>query len=97
MAAQRANDGAIDAGVGFQLLDQEFAQTTMALRAIDAEAIGGKRPAFAPQRRIRRGDHTTDRELIGVAVTADEVVFWHAGEFGCRRRQAGAQQRREVE
>ncbi len=87
----------VDAGVGFQLPDQEFAQAPMALRAVDAEAVGGERPAFAAQRRIRRGDHTVDRELVLIAVAADEVVFRHAGEFGRRRRQAGAQQRREIE
>ena len=70
--------------------DQEFAQRPVALRAA-GEAVGRERPAFARQHRVRRGDQRRRAAmLVAVVVAADEIVFRQAGEFGRRRRQAGA-------
>ena len=90
-------DRAVDAGVGFELLDQEFAQAAGGLagrrrRSRRWQACGLR--AAAPNS-PRRSRHRAG--IVGIVVTAGEIVFRHAGEFGRRRRQAGAQQRREVE
>ena len=40
---------------------------------------------------------TVEREVFGVVVTADEIVFGKTVPFGGRQRQAGRQERRKIE
>jgi hypothetical protein len=88
---------ALDAGVALELLHQEIAQRPVALWTARGEAVSGKRSPLAAQHRVGGRDKIVERKRVRVVVAAGEVVGWHAVEFLRRRRQAGAQQRGEVE
>ncbi len=67
-------DGAGDAGVALQLLDQEFAQRAVTLRAV-GEVVGGERLALALQHCRHCLDQLAHRQAVGVVVAADKAVF----------------------
>ncbi len=99
---QRAGDDqdvigrAVDAGIALELMDQEFAQGPIPLRAV-GEVIGRERLALAPQHRVDRLDQPVDRNPVRIVVAADKAVLGKPGPLGGRCRQAGGQQRREIE
>ena len=71
---------AVDAGGALELLRQEFAQPPVAERAA-VQAIGRERRAFARQHVVRGFDQSLDRNMIGIVVAADEIVFGKAVPF----------------
>src|SRR5437667_651059 len=85
-----------DAGSPLELVGQKFPQRAVTERAA-FEPVAGERSAFALEHGGRRGNESIDRHLIGIVVAADEVVFGASRPPGCGRRQAGCQERREVE
>jgi hypothetical protein len=85
-----------NAGVAPELPDQEFAQPPVAERSA-LEAVGRERLALTPEHRGRSCDQARDRDLRGIVVAADEIVFRESVPLDGRRRQSAGQQRREVE
>jgi hypothetical protein len=61
------------------------------------QPVGGERATLAPEHRRGRRNETIERQLLGIVVAADEIVFGKSGPFGRRRRQARPQQWREIE
>src|SRR5947199_7505950 len=85
-----------DPGGPLELVGQKFPQRAVTERAA-FEPVAGERSAFTLEHGGRRGNEPIDRHLIGIVVATDEVVFGASRPFGCGRRQAGRQERREVE
>ena len=85
-----------NAGVGLELADQKLAQPPIAERAA-FQAIARKRTALAPEHGRCGRDQVRNRHLFGIIVPADEVVPREPVPFDRRGRQAGRQQRGEVE
>ena len=87
---------AANAGGAFEFAGQKFAQATIAERTA-GKPVSRQRAALARQHVVRRFDQRLERHLVGIVVAADEIVFGRAGPFGDRRRQAGREQRREIQ
>ena len=71
-----------------ELGGEEFAQRPVALRSA-GEPVAGQRCPLAPQHGLCRCDQAIDRDLVGVVVAADEVVFRKPLPSHRRRRQSG--------
>jgi hypothetical protein len=87
---------AANAGGAFELSCQKLAQRPIAERAA-GEAVSGEVAALARQHVVHRFDQCSERQLLGVVMAADEIVFGETGPFGRRRRQAGGEQRSKVQ
>src|SRR5439155_6090281 len=85
-----------DSSGPLELVGQKFPQRAVTERAA-FEPVAGERSAFALEHGGCRGNEPIDRNLIGIVIAADEVVFGAPRPLGCGRRQAGCQERREVE
>ena len=88
--------GAVDAGVALEFCGQKLAQGPIALRTA-GQAVGGERLALAPEHGARGRDQVLDRNLVGIVVAADEIVFGQSGPLRGRSRQSGRKQCCEVE
>jgi hypothetical protein len=53
--------------------------------------------ALAGEHIVGRFDQRVERQLVGIVVSADEIVFGKAAPFRRRRRQAGGEEWTEVE
>src|SRR5204863_9767297 len=83
-------------GAALELGRYELAQRPVALRPA-GEAVIGERAPLAREHRGRGRNQPVDRNLLGIVVAADEVIFRRASPFRRRRRQSRRQQRREIE
>ena len=85
-----------NAGGAFELSREKFAQRPIAERAA-GKAVSGEVTALARQHVVHRFDQRSKRQLLGVVMAADEIVFGETGPLGRRRRQAGREQRGKIE
>jgi hypothetical protein len=85
-----------NAGGALELVGQEFPQRTVAERPA-VEAVGRERRAFPPQHSGGSRNETIDRNLVGIIVATDKVVFGKTYPLDCGRRQGWCQERREIE